>query len=60
MIYSNTLSHSNSVEGFYDEIKRKSDKAVNYFLIGFFIVGLLLATFYDTWTVAFGIGGMSL
>ena len=60
MIYSNTLSHSNSVEGFYDEIKRKSDKAVNYFLVGFFIVGLLLATFYDTWTVAFGIGGMSL
>ena len=60
MIYSNTLSHSNSVDGFYEEIKRKSDKAVNYFLVGFFIVGLLLATFYDTWAVAIGIGGMSL
>ena len=60
MIYSNTLSHANSVDGFYEEIKRKSDKAVNYFLVGFFIVGLLLATFYDTWIVAVGIGGISL
>lgn len=51
---------SNSVEDFYAEIKKKSDRAINYFLAGFFICGLLLAHFYDTWTVAIGIGSLSL
>jgi signal transduction histidine kinase len=51
---------SNSVDEFYTEIKRRSDRAINIFLIGFFLFGLALAHFYDTWTVALGIGGMSL
>ena len=33
---------------------------MNYFLSGFFICGLLLAFFYDTWSVAIGVGGLSL
>lgn len=48
------------VETFFLQIKYKSDKLVNYFLIGYFIVGLILAIFYDTWSVAFGVGGLSL
>jgi signal transduction histidine kinase len=58
MIHSNTLS--DSVDEFYAQIKKKSDKAVNFFLAGFFLAGLLLAGFYDTWTVAIGIGSLSL
>lgn len=42
------------------EIKEKSDKLMNYFLAGFFLLGLVFATFYDTWSVAFSIGGLSL
>jgi PAS domain S-box-containing protein len=42
------------------EVKKRSDKLMNYFLISFFIGGLVLASFYDTWLVAFGIGGLSL
>lgn len=60
MLHPDILLASSSVDGFFAEIKKKSDKAINFFLIGFFIAGLLLATFYDTWTVAIVIGGMSL
>jgi len=33
---------------------------MNYFLVSFFIAGLLLALFYDTWLVAIGVGSLSL
>jgi signal transduction histidine kinase len=42
------------------QVKLKSDRLMNYFLGGFFICGLLLALFYDTWLVAIGIGSLSL
>lgn len=41
-------------------VKRRSDNLMNYFLIGFFIVGLLLANYYDTWGIAIGVGGLCL
>jgi signal transduction histidine kinase len=48
------------VDAFTDQIKLKSDKLMNYFLITFFIGGVVLAFFYDTWLVATGVGGLSL
>ncbi|WP_462220223.1 response regulator [Ferruginibacter sp.] len=45
---------------FSQQVKERSDKLVNYFLICFFISGLVLAPFYDTWLIAFGVGGFSL
>ena len=39
------------------ELKKRSDKFMNYFLFSFFIAGLVLATFYDTWLIAIGAGG---
>ncbi len=45
---------------FRNEVKRRSDKLMNYFLGGFFIIGLFLAHYYDTWTIAIGVGGLSL
>jgi two-component system sensor histidine kinase/response regulator len=45
---------------FAQQIKERSDKLVNYFLICFFISGLLLAPAYDTWLIAVGVGGSSL
>jgi signal transduction histidine kinase len=42
------------------QIKHKSDRLMNYFLGSFFIAGLLLAFFYDTWLIAIGVGGLSL
>ncbi|MCW3126873.1 MAG: arcB 3 [Bacteroidetes bacterium] len=60
MILSTPSLQANSVEDFYSQIKRKSDRWINFFLFGFFIFGLILAPFYDTWFVALGIGGLSL
>jgi len=42
------------------EVKKRSDRLMNFFLIGFFFVGLVLAFFYDTWLIAIGVGGLSL
>ena len=51
---------ANQLNEFLRENKEKSDKLMNYFLAIFFVAGLLLAPFYDTWLVAIGIGSMSL
>lgn len=42
------------------QFKKRSDKLMNYFLISYFLCGLLLAFYYDTWLIAFGVGGLSL
>ena len=58
-----TIPHriqSGHIGEFLGQIKAKSDKVMNYFLITFFVVGLVLAPFYDTWMVAVGVGGLSL
>lgn len=50
----------NHVNAFLLQIKERSDKLMNYFLIAFFAGGLLLSVFYDTWEVAIGVGSLSL
>lgn len=42
------------------EVKDRSDRLMNYFLAAYFIVGLIFASFYDTWFIAIGVGGLSL
>src|SRR5216684_1404534 len=42
------------------EVKRRSDTLMNYFLSGFFLSGLALAPWFDTWTIAWGVGGLCL
>jgi len=48
------------LDAYLEQVKHKSDKLMNYFLVSFFICGLLLAFFYDTWLVGIGIGSLSL
>ncbi len=45
---------------YQEQVKQKSDTLMNYFLASFFVVGLILANFYDTWLFAVGVGGLSL
>jgi two-component system, sensor histidine kinase and response regulator len=47
-------------KAFQLEIKKRSDRLMNYFLPSFFIAGLVLANFYGTWSIACGVGGLSL
>src|SRR5579859_3790644 len=42
------------------EVKRRSDRLMNYFLPGFFLLGFIFSVFYDTWGIALGVGGFSL
>ena len=42
------------------EVKNRSDRLMNYFLISYFFAGLLLAFYFDTWSMALGVGGLSL
>lgn len=42
------------------DVKRRSDRLINYFLAFYFLAGLYFATFYDTWNIALGVGGTSL
>jgi two-component system sensor histidine kinase/response regulator len=45
---------------FHTDVRRRSDRLMNYFLIGFFLVGIYLAHYFATYTIAFGVGGLSL
>lgn len=42
------------------DVNKRSDRLINYFLPGFFLAGLMLAPFYDTWIIAIGAGGSCL
>jgi PAS domain S-box-containing protein len=45
---------------FFGQIKERSDRLINYFLAGHFLLGIILASYYDTWLIAFGVGSISL
>ncbi|MBS1686739.1 MAG: sensor histidine kinase [Bacteroidetes bacterium] len=59
IIRSSTIKNA-GVQDFSADVKRKSDYTINFFLIGFFLCGMILATFYDTWLVAVAVGGICL
>jgi signal transduction histidine kinase/DNA-binding response OmpR family regulator len=48
------------LSNYQDDVKKRSDRLINYFLIMFFFAGLYFAHFYDTWNIAFGVGGTAL
>ena len=41
----------------YKAVKERSDRLMNYFLTGHFLLGFIFARFYDTWFIAVGVGG---
>src|ERR1700680_2206173 len=47
-------------EIFSNQVKESSDRLINYFLAAFFLIGIVLAIYYDTWAIAFEVGGLSL
>lgn len=52
--------HQAGAISFSQQVKERSDKLMNYFLILFFVCGLILAPIYNTWLIAIGVGGLSL
>jgi two-component system sensor histidine kinase/response regulator len=47
-------------EDLRDSINKRSDKLIEIFLVSYFVVGLILANFYDTWLIAFSVGALNL
>ena len=45
---------------FVKEIRERSNKLIEIFLVGYFIFGLAIASYYDTWFIAISVGGMLL
>ncbi|WP_442587356.1 response regulator [Pedobacter sp. AW31-3R] len=52
--------YNHVVDNYRFNVKKRSDRLINYFLSTYFLAGLFLATFYDTWNIAIGIGGITL
>ncbi len=47
-----------SIAAFRQEVQKRSDRLMNYFIPGFFLSGLVFAVIYDTWLMAVGVGGL--
>lgn len=45
---------------FVMQSRKRSDTLMDYFLAGYFVVGLILAFYYDTWFIGIGVGSVSL
>ncbi|WP_284651092.1 sensor histidine kinase [Flavobacterium terrisoli] len=54
------MDQSLHIQEFLLAIKNKSDKLMNYFIFSYFAFGLFLASYYDTWEIAIGVGGLLL
>src|SRR5688500_15332557 len=52
------LSHQ-ELKDLYRDIYVKADKTMAWLLLIMFLFGILIALFYETWLVAFGVGGLS-
>jgi two-component system sensor histidine kinase/response regulator len=51
--------HEMQLVSFDRQIKYKSDRITNYFLVFYLTFGFILSFFYNTWMVAIGVGGIS-
>jgi len=63
MLEANHAMHAPENEflsNYQENVKKRSDRLINYFLVLFFFAGLYFAHFYDTWNIAFGVGGTAL
>src|SRR3954466_12775762 len=47
-------------ESLNDDLKKRSDRLMNFFLPAYFVTGLAFAFFYDTWLMGIGVGTISL
>ena len=60
LIIANQPDRKASDGNFSFHVKKISDKMINYFLIGYFIVGILFSFYYETYFVAITVGSLSL
>jgi len=59
-IYSADTAYHTYANEINTAVKKRSDRLMDYFLIAYTVFGFVLAGFYDTWLVAFGMSGICL
>ncbi len=59
-IYSADTTYQTYANEINTAVKKRSDRLMDYFLAAYTIVGYVLAIFYDTWLVAFGVSSICL
>jgi len=42
------------------DVDKRSDKIIDYFLLSYFLGGVVFSFFYDTWSIGLGVGGLCL
>jgi PAS domain S-box-containing protein len=57
---SNQQIAEEQLQPYYDKINHQADRITTGFMIGFFCLGLVLSVFYNTYLIAFLMGGSSL
>lgn len=57
---SSTQSYKAYTDAFFAETNRKADRIMNIAVWGYFAFGLFLSLFYETYLIAFGVGGLCL
>ncbi len=48
------------LKSFHDKVYEQADKTIQYFILGYFVIGILLGFAHDTWGLALLMGGGSL
>jgi len=51
---------NNLIAPFHQKVHEEADGILKYFIFGYFILGLLLSFFYDSWMLGIVMGGVSL
>ncbi len=54
------MENKSMLKEYYEEIYKKSDRITDFCLIGFFVFGIAIAFFYQTFWIAFWVGGLNL
>lgn len=44
------------IQPFHDEVHASADNILHYFIIGYFLLGVALSVFYNTWEIGLGAG----
>ncbi len=51
-------NEAQTMNKFFRQVYQRSNKLIGYFLISYFVFGLIIAFWYDTWVIAIGVGGL--
>jgi methyl-accepting chemotaxis protein len=52
-----TADYRDRIQAFHEKVYEAADRTMHNFIAGYFILGILLSQFHNTWTIGLGVGG---